>query len=176
MHGPSIDRVIFWVALPLIVGVSVPLVLFPVEGEALLSAAFGWLTRVLGWAYLWFTIARLRNPRLLRPGQVRERAVRWTRCQARVFAAQLDRHDLLCRDRRQRPLLGYHRVGILLHEPALRYRAAFRSGNGVGGDLRAVSLGIHGLGHLLHPKRFPWPTSSGTAGGLSCACRRLARV
>ncbi len=57
MHGPSIDRVIFWVALPLIVGVSVPLVLFPVEGEALLSAAFGWLTRVLGWAYLWFTIA-----------------------------------------------------------------------------------------------------------------------
>ena len=57
MHGPRIDRVIFWVALPLIAGVSVPLVLFPVEGEALLSAAFGWLTRVLGWAYLWFTIA-----------------------------------------------------------------------------------------------------------------------
>ena len=57
MDGPKVDRVIFWVALPLIVGVSVPLVLFPVEGEALLSAAFGWLTRNLGWAYLWFTIA-----------------------------------------------------------------------------------------------------------------------
>ena len=57
MQGPRVDRVIFWVALPLIAGVSVPLVLFPVEGEALLSAAFGWLTRVLGWAYLWFTIA-----------------------------------------------------------------------------------------------------------------------
>ena len=57
MNGPRIDRVIFWVALPLIAGVSVPLVLFPVEGEALLSATFGWLTRVLGWAYLWFTIA-----------------------------------------------------------------------------------------------------------------------
>ena len=57
MDGPRVDRVIFWVALPLITGVSVPLVLFPVEGEALLSAAFGWLTRVLGWAYLWFTIA-----------------------------------------------------------------------------------------------------------------------
>ena len=57
MHGPRVDRVIFWVALPLIAGVSVPLVLFPVEGEALLSTAFGWLTRVLGWAYLWFTIA-----------------------------------------------------------------------------------------------------------------------
>ncbi len=57
MQGPRVDRVVFWVALPLITGVSVPLVLFPVEGEALLSAAFGWLTRFLGWAYLWFTIA-----------------------------------------------------------------------------------------------------------------------
>ena len=57
MQGPKIDKVIFWVALIVIVCFSVPLILFPAEGKAVLNTALGWTTKTLGWAYLWFTIA-----------------------------------------------------------------------------------------------------------------------
>ena len=56
MQGPKIDKVIFWVALVVILCFSVPLVLFPSEGKAVLSTALGWTTKTLGWGYLWFTI------------------------------------------------------------------------------------------------------------------------
>ena len=56
MQGPKIDKVIFWTALIVIACFSVPLVLFPAEGKALLNTALSWATKTLGWAYLWFTI------------------------------------------------------------------------------------------------------------------------
>ncbi len=57
MQGPKIDKVIFWVALIVILCFSLPLILFPAEGKAVLTKALGWTTKTLGWAYLWFTIA-----------------------------------------------------------------------------------------------------------------------
>ena len=57
MQGPKIDKVVFWVALIVIVCFSAPLVMFPAEGKAVLNTALAWTTKTLGWAYLWFTIA-----------------------------------------------------------------------------------------------------------------------
>ena len=57
MQGPKVDKFIFWVALAVIVCFSLPLVLFPAEGKAVLGTVLSWSTKTLGWAYLWFTIA-----------------------------------------------------------------------------------------------------------------------
>ena len=57
MQGPRIDKVIFWVALIAILCFSIPLIMFPAEGKAVLNKALAWTTKTLGWAYLWFTIA-----------------------------------------------------------------------------------------------------------------------
>lgn len=56
MPGPKVDRVIFFTALIVILCFSVPLVLFPAEGKAVLGSALSWATKTLGWAYLWFTV------------------------------------------------------------------------------------------------------------------------
>lgn len=57
MQGPKIDKVIFWVALIVILSFCLPLIMFPAEGKAVLDKALSWSTKTLGWAYLWFTIA-----------------------------------------------------------------------------------------------------------------------
>lgn len=56
MQGPKIDKQIFWAALIVILGLVVPLVLFPEAGQENLGAVLSFTTGKMGWSYLWFAI------------------------------------------------------------------------------------------------------------------------
>ena len=57
MQGPKIDKQIFWAALIVILGLVVPLIIWPEAGQEKLGAILSFTTGKMGWSYLWFAIA-----------------------------------------------------------------------------------------------------------------------
>ena len=56
MQQPKIDKAIFWTALIVIIVLVAPLVIFEESSKKVLNVLFGFVTKQLGWSFLWFTI------------------------------------------------------------------------------------------------------------------------
>ncbi|PZX13244.1 BCCT family transporter [Celeribacter halophilus] len=56
---PKVDKLIFGMAFIVILAFATPLVLWPAEGKALLGTALSWVTKTIGWMFLWFAIGAL---------------------------------------------------------------------------------------------------------------------
>ena len=175
MQGPKIDKVIFWVALIVILCFSVPLIMFPAEGKAVLNKALGWTTKTLGWAYLWFTIAAFGILLYYALGKFGNVRFGGPDARPEFSLAELGGDAVLRRHRRERHVLGHHRVGLLLLGSPVRPGAEVEGGHGVGRDVRPVPLGLHRLGGVLHPHPASSLTCTGTASVRSCACRAALR-
>ena len=170
MQRPKIDKVIFWTALVVIVCFSVPLVLFPAEGKALLGRALSWSTKTLGWTYLWFTIGAFGTLVYFEmsglAGLMRVRSFRcpvgWRCCSAPV-SAQVSCIGALSNGHIIFPVLR-----LVSNQKARRRRS--------GPPRTGFFTGVLPLGQSTASRPCHWPISIGTGAARSCAFLRPVRV
>lgn len=53
MSKPKVDKAIFWPSILSIIAVSIPLVMFPKEGEQFLNKLLSYITHEIGWFYMY---------------------------------------------------------------------------------------------------------------------------